>query len=297
MKKEEVLTYIESKGDSSFVIRTEEEENTFLANHAKEVEEKTIGPKIADLHTRYDNDVFSVTGLKKEPTEKSYDFIKRVLGDLKTKAEKASSFEKEISNLTKQIQDGTGDKKTLADLQAMQKAFDDLQTTKDKEITTLKTEHEKYRMKSDILSARAGLQFKKNIPEAAINSLVDQVVNSLIGIGSYQDGKLVFIENGVPMRNTHNALNPFTAQELLKERLKDVIDSGRQVNGGPDLNNEVIKQFDDKGKLVKMAMIIPDNITTKEALSKFLMTSGLLRGTEEYRIAYNTYSEGLKRES
>jgi hypothetical protein len=293
MDKTEALKYIETQGDKKFVVRTEEEETVFLTNHAKEVEEKNIGPKIGEVHSRYDEDIFAVTGLKKNPTEKTYDFVKRVMGEFKTKAEKSSVLEKEIGDLKKQIADGTGDKKTLADLEAVQKAYKELEDTKNKEVNTLKTEHEKFRMKADILSARSGLVFKKNIPEAAINSLVDQVVNDLINVGAYQDNKLVFLENGVPKRNPHNALNPYTANDLLKERLKDVLDAGRKIEGGPDIDKELTKEFDKTGKLTKIAMVIPDSVKTKENLSRYLIEAGLLRGTEEYTLAYKEYSANL----
>lgn len=293
MDKTEALKYIETQGDKKFVVRTEEEETIFLTNHAKEVEEKNIGPKIGEVHSRYDEDIFAVTGLKKNPTEKTYDFVKRVMGEFKTKAEKSSVLEKEIGDLKKQIADGTGDKKTLADLEAVQKAYKELEDTKNKEVNTLKTEHEKFRMKADILSARSGLVFKKNIPEAAINSLVDQVVNDLINVGAYQDNKLVFLENGVPKRNPHNALNPYTANDLLKERLKDVLDAGRKIEGGPDIDKELTKEFDKTGKLTKIAMVIPDSVKTKESLSRYLIEAGLLRGTEEYTLAYKEYSANL----
>jgi hypothetical protein len=294
MDKADALKYIETKGDSKFVVRTEEEDATFLTNHAKEVEEKTIGPKISELHSRYDSDIFAVTGLKKETTEKTYDFVKRVMAEFKTKAEKSSVLETEIADLKKQIINGTSDKKTLEDLAAVQKAYKELEDNKTKEITTLKTEHEKFRMKADILSARTGLVFKKNIPEAAINSLVDQVVNDLINVGVYQDNKLVFLENGVPKRNAHNALNPYTANDLLKERLKDVLDVGRKIDGGPDVNKELTKEFDTKtGKLTKIAMVIPDSVKSKEDLSRYLIEAKLLRGTEEYSLAYKEYSANL----
>jgi hypothetical protein len=96
------------------------------------------------------------------------------------------------------------------------------------------------------------------------------------------------------MRNPHNALNPYTADELLKERLKDVLDVNRKIDGGPGIDNEIVKEFDKKtGKITKIAMVIPDSVKTKEDLSKFLVTQKLLRGSQEYILAYKEYSESL----
>jgi hypothetical protein len=294
MKKDEVLKYIESKGDADFVIRTGEEDKTFLENYGKKIEEEVIPTKISELHNRYDDDVFAVTGLKKNPTEKTYDFVKRVLASYKTDAEKASTFTKEIADLKKQIADGTGDKKTLQDLEAMQKAYNDLQATKDKEITTLKTDYDKYKIRTEIMSATSGMVCKKGIPESVVNAYVNQVINELTGMASYQDGKLVFMKDGVPMRNTFNALNPYTAKELVEEKLKEIRETGKQSPGGPGISTEIVKEYDKtSGKLSKVAMVIPDSVKNKQDLSKYLIGQKLLRGTEEYNLAYKEYSQNL----
>lgn len=293
MKKDEVLKYVETKGDESFIVRTEAEEKTFLENYGKKIEEEIIPGKISELHTRYDDDIFSVTGTKKNPTEKTYEFTKRVLAEFKTKAEKTSILEKEITDLKKQIADGTGDKKTLADLEAVQRAYKELEDTKTKEITDLRTQFEKYKDESEIVSASSGLMFKKNIPETAIKSLVKQVIGDLTSIASRQDGKLLFLKDGVPMRNYHNGLNPYTADELLKERLKDVLDVNRKIDGGPGIESEIIKEYDKQGKIMKIALVIPDSVKNKGDLGKFLVSQKLLRGSQEYNKAYAEYSDNL----
>jgi hypothetical protein len=56
----------------------------------------------------------------------------------------------------------------------------------------------------------------------------------------------------------------------------------------------VIKEYDKaSGKLTKIAMVIPDSVKTKEDLSKFLISQKLLRGTEDYNLAYKEYSASL----
>lgn len=293
MKKDEVLKFIEEKGDADFIIRTGDEDKMFLENYGKKIEEEIIPSKISELHNRYDEDVFTVTGMKKNPTEKTYDFVKRVLASYKTDAEKSGTLVKEIADLKKQIADGTGDRKTHDDLEAVQKAYKELQEAKDKEIGTLKSDYDKYKIRSEIMSATSGMVFKKGIPESVVSAYVNQVVNDLTGISSFQDGKLVFVKDGVPMRNTFNALNPYTAKELVEERLKDIRETGKLSPGGPDISKEIIKEYDKSGKILKVAMVIPDSVKNKQELSKHLISQGLLRGTEEYNLAYKEYSQNL----
>lgn len=292
MDKAEALKYIETKGDSKFVVRTEEEENAFLANHAKKIEEEVIPSKISELHTRYDEDIFAVTGLRKNANEKTYDFTKRVLAEFKTKAEKASVLETEMDSLKKQITDGTADKKTLQDLEAVQKAYKELEDKHTKEVGSLKSEHEKFKIQSEIRAALTGMAFKKNIPEAALRALTEQTIGELTNQASYADGKLVFMENGVPKRNPHNALNPYTANEILKERFKDIIETGNPVKG-PGITDQMTVEKDNKGKVTKVNISVPESVRTREDLSKYLVTAGLLRGSEEYTLAYKEYSAAL----
>jgi hypothetical protein len=293
MKKDEVLKYVETKGDESFVVRTEAEEKTFLENYGNKIEDERVNPARKRIYDTIDEEVSKFSGDKRNPTEKTSEFYLRVLNGFKTKAEKVDIFEKEIADLKKQITDGTGDKKTLADLEAVQRAYKELEDAKTKEVTDLKTQFEKYKDESEIVSATAGLVFKKNIPEAAIKSLMKQVISDLTSIASRQDGKLVFLKDGVPQRNPHNALNPYTADELLKERLKDVLDTGRKIEGGPDLEGQVQIEKDKTGKIIKASIMVPDSVKTKVGLGEFLVSQKILRGTPEYLALYSEYGKDL----
>ena len=132
-----------------------------------------------------------------------------------------------------------------------------------------------------------------NLPEDAVKALTDQAINHLLSMAQFQEGKLVFVENGVVKRNPHNALNPYTAQELLAESLKNIIDPGIKAEGGPDVSGEIQYEKNKEGKITKVVMLVPDSIKTKEDLSKYLVSQGLLRGTQEYLAAYANYSPAL----
>lgn len=83
---EDVLTVLKADG----VYRTKEEEETFLSNYEKTIipqkVDAEIGNKIRETYDRLDKDIEEVTGLKKGPHEKTYEFNKRVLAKLKTDA-------------------------------------------------------------------------------------------------------------------------------------------------------------------------------------------------------------------
>lgn len=84
--REDVLTVLKADG----VYRTKEEEETFLSNYEKTIipqkVDAEIGNKIRETYDRLDKDIEEVTGLKKGPHEKTYEFNKRVLAKLKADA-------------------------------------------------------------------------------------------------------------------------------------------------------------------------------------------------------------------
>jgi len=295
MDKTEALKYIESKGDSKFVVRTEEEETKYLGGFELQVKERVGADTLAEIHNRYDQDILETTGLKRDPKlyPKTFDFNKKLLSEFKLKAEKADAYEKEINSLKEQIKNNSGDKQLKADLEDVQKKYKELQDSKETEVTKLRSEHEKFKAESLIRSALP-TKIKKNLPEEAVKALTDQTVAHLLSMAQFQDNQLVFVENGVVKRNPHNALKPYTAQELATEGLKNIIDSGKQITGGPDINNEVAFEKDDKGNIKKVNLVLPESVRTKEDLSKHLVSVGLLRGTQEYLAAYREYSPSLK---
>ena len=77
------------------IVRTKDEETTFLTNYENNIipgkVQAQIGEKIKAVHDQYDADILELTGLKKGSNEKTYEFNKRVLKDLKEKAESAAA--------------------------------------------------------------------------------------------------------------------------------------------------------------------------------------------------------------
>ena len=84
--REDVLAVLKTDG----VYRTKEEEQAFLDNYEKTIipqkVDAEIGNKIRETYDRLDKDIEEVTGLKKGPHEKTYEFNKRVLAKLKADA-------------------------------------------------------------------------------------------------------------------------------------------------------------------------------------------------------------------
>jgi hypothetical protein len=79
MLEPEASKYLETKGH---IIRTKDQDESYINT---QVEER-IKPKISELHKKYDEDFFEILGERKAPNEKTYEFAKRKLAELKESA-------------------------------------------------------------------------------------------------------------------------------------------------------------------------------------------------------------------
>lgn len=282
--KEEIIAFIKEKGgsDGDFIVRGKEEETTYLENFKTAEVEKAIGPRISEVHSRYDEDILGVTGLKKKPDEKTYDFNKRLLADLKAKADKLPTFEQEIASLKEKV-GKNADAKILADLENVRTEFATFKTAKEKELEDLRKETEVSRKKALIESEINAYEFDPSIKENVLKVYKETVINGLISGSEFRDGQLVFLDDkGNPLRNTANNLAAYTPAEIVGERLKDVIKQKRVIGGPP-------KPGEPKGT----PRSIPDTVKTKVELADHLMKEGLKRGSKEYDEAYLEMSKDL----
>lgn len=217
-------------------------------------ESSVIAQKTGSIYGDIDKDVLAVTGVAKVGTsEKTYEYLKRVLGEFKTKSESASDLQKSIDDLNKEkarlektITDGAGDAETKsqlaranAELAQTKTQFSELQTKLTEAEKTHNAEKFNMQVKHELGSATAGLKLKPEIPASAGTILIKQAVDKIHSMRPQyiDDGhggqRLVFCnENGVPMNNPENKLAPYTAAELLHKELADVLDKGRAQPGG-----------------------------------------------------------------
>ena len=282
--KEEIQNFIKEKGDSpeNFIIRTSDEEKTYLENFKSAEIERAIAPKISEVHSRYDEDILSVTGLKKRPEEKTYDFNKRVLAELKSKADKHPELEAEIASLKEKV-GKNADAKILADLENVRAEFAAFKTSKEKEVEDLRKETELSRKRAIIEAEVNSFEYDTTVKEGVLKVYRDNVINALLQASEFRDNNLVFLdEKGNPLRNQNNSLAPYTANEIVGERLKDVIKQKRVIPGAPKV-----------GDPKTPPKTVPDSVKSKVQLSQHLMSEGYKRGTKEYDELYSELGKDL----
>lgn len=222
---------------------------------SKNDEAAVIGTKIGALHGQYDADILSVSGIAKSDGEKSYDYLKRVLGGYKTKldgsktlAAQLKTSQDKVAELEKKIADGAADEAIKTQLKDARHQVTQLQsqlTAKSEELETAKKDYAKKEKDIQVsyafTAATSNLKFKADVSEPVKKILLAAAKDEILAKGTpdfIDDGnggtRLVLRDaNGNTINNPKNNLNPYTLNELVMETsLKDVIDSGKQQPGG-----------------------------------------------------------------
>lgn len=263
-------------------------------------ENQVINTKIGELHGRYDEDVKAVTGIEKKQGEKSYDYVKRVLGDFKAKIggatelqNKITGYETEIANLKQQISEGKGDEVIRQQLKDAQTELATLKTQYDTDKQAWANKEKEFsqqitsiQVDAQFEKAVAGLKFKAGYPEGVQKTLIKSTKDAILS--QYKpdwveaDGKKIMVfrdAKGEILRNKSNGLNPYTAQELISEQLKEVLDPGKKTTG---------TGTEDPGKGGVDTIEIVDiagaktQVQADEIIVKYLMQNGETRGSASF---------------
>lgn len=269
-------------------------------------ENAVIGQKIGEIHRQYDETILKATGIARNGDEKSYNYLERAAGDLKTKAESSTALETQIGDLKKEkarlekaIQDNGADAELKTQLQNVKAELEQTKT-QFTELQTKYTDAEKghaekvFGMQVDFELGQAtkGIKFKSELPESATQVLLSQALAKIKSnkpdfIDDGQGGqRLVFRnEQGAVINNPENKLNPFTASELLSKELKTmgVLDdkpkgggggTGGSGGGGGGNGSSSVDVSGARNK-----------IEANDIISKGLLAQGLTKGSAQFEEA------------
>lgn len=223
-------------------------------------EATVIGTKIGALHGQYDADIFSISGISKADGEKTYDYLKRVLGDYKTKLDGTKTLsaqleaqKKKVTELETKLAAGGSDEAVKQQLKDARHQVTQLQTqltAKTEELDNAKKDYEKKEKDLQVgfafTNATAGIKFKADVSEPVRKILLAAAKDEILAKGTpdfiddCNGGKKLVLRDaaGNTLNNPKNNLNPYTIEELVMETsLKDVIDTGKQQSGGGTKSN------------------------------------------------------------
>lgn len=273
-----------------------------IAEMSRNDENTVIGTKIGALHGQYDSDILNITGIAKNSNEKSYDYLKRVLGANKTDLETLATTKQElatarakVTSLEKKIAEGAQDETLKQQLKDTKQQVTQLQnqlTTKQKEFDTekqkLQTQLQATHIDYAFAAATSGLKFKSGITEGIQKTLLGAAKAEVLQRGTPEfqqnpDGtqKLVFRgADGNVLNNPKNNLNPYTFEELIAETsIKDVIDTGRQQGGGG--TGPLGNQGGGSSSVLDLSGI-KTQIEADKAIETYILSNGITRDSAEF---------------
>lgn len=134
--KDEVAKLLESDG---IIIRTKAEDDSYIKSQVENEVEVKIKDRIREVHNQYDKDFTEAFGDSKGPHEKTYEFFKRKMADLKKSAGAADPAEK-------------------ARIEALQTALQEKDAEYQEKIKDLETQHFKSKVSGVVDAALAGVK-------------------------------------------------------------------------------------------------------------------------------------------
>jgi len=277
-----------------------DEQKTAIVEMSKNDETTVIGQKTGEIYGGLDADILAASGIAKNGTEKTYDYAKRVIGEIKSQAGNAAELQTKVSDLEKEktrlegiIAKGGADAETKRQLEQAKTDLANVQSqyaTLKKDFDAAKAEHEKamfgVKIDGEFAKATSGIKFKADLPANVTSVLLQQAINKVKGMNpEYIDdgngGKvLAFMENGAVKRNPATNLQPYTAAELVAAELKTmgVLEEGRKQTGTGTTGTGT-------GTGTGTAVDISGARTQNEAheiIAKQLMAAGKINGSKEF---------------
>jgi len=267
-------------------------------------ENTVIGRKLADVHSQYDADVYSITGIQRGGNEKSYDYVKQVLGKYKAELNELPTIkgslqklETEKRDLEETIKSGKGSEAIVQQLKDAQSQIEGLKKTNETTIAELlnkvkekETEVSSIKVNSVFEKSLAAIKLKDEFSDSIKDVLINNAKNTILLSykADWVDGKMVFRDStGEIVRNPSNLQNPYTAEELLKANLKDALfveekKGGGGTGGTPPNIKETLDISTAKSQ-----------VEADDMIAKTLMKKGISRGT----TAFDTEFTKMRKEN
>lgn len=272
--------------EKKFVVRDEASDKTYLENYKKDVLEKEIGPRIAEVHTLYDKDIKELFGVDRTQDEKSYDYLKRAAKG------KLTGLEQKITELTDQIKKGDPTGALTKKLEEAEALYQKTIKERDDELATLKGQVANSAKATKLMEAYVDVKkkFKASLPaffaKYEKQALDEILAKSVLGT----DGKL-YQGDGSGGIKKDASFNPVPIEKLLIEEFKDVIDDKAPAGGagsGKGSDNKI-----DPNTLNKDNFERPAEVKTQEQLMTYMLEIGLVRGTKVFNEIYSKHGQGL----
>ena len=190
---------------------------------------KEIGSHFGKELSEIDVTLSEHLGIDKEGNEKTNAFIKRVIPTLKT----------ELDTLKKAKEDGLSGSESLKAerdslLEKLNTSAKEKEELENSFKTTLTNKDKEFIVNAEL----SKLTFKEGIADIVLAPAKKEFINSVLSKSTLEEGKLVFKDEGVTIRNDKN--EPITVFELASKEFESVLSTDNVIKGlgnGDNTNN------------------------------------------------------------
>lgn len=274
-----ILQALQQKG---LVVRTPEEEQTFLSNYEQNVLEpkiqlgykERIGEEVKNIYNRIDEDIYNATGQRKRPDQKTYDHLKEVLSIRLDETSKV---------LKSQIESLSEKASTLEQQLIQEKEQFSKKMTEYKVNSTFDSEFAKRTIAVPSTISDEG--HKKAYIEQQINAMKSNIFQKY-QYADTQNGMVFLKQDGTPVLNPKTA-TPATAEDLLTlEFGYYFVDTSKQGGLGSGGKNEKGEPLNSNDVELSQIKAMTDKDEQRLRFAKFMAKNNMIVGSKEHSAAY-----------
>jgi len=307
MTLQEILDKIKEDQDLgkklAVAMSTTDSGKEILSNFAKAEFEKNVKETVSEIHNRYDNDIFEITGERKKDGEKTYDFVKKLVADGKKLKDSSGGNEsdkiKSLEVKIKELQDGGEANKHWKEIHEsavakFEKEKAELQgNAKEKE-----AEFNKMLILNDFKKGMSSVSFLDSVPEEAVKAMTDSLESRVLSTAKIVDGKVVYQkQDGTPWLNEE--YKPATPEQIYMESLGSVIKKSENSSGGSapkDGGKSSIVSVGEGDKATKKLVLDRAKFSTKLEFQKHAAEVLQKQGVSRNDDSYNSMLDGAYKE-
>lgn len=278
---------------------TTEKGKEIIGNKAEAIYKNKIGDEVSRIHSQYDNDAFEILGEKPSSNPdggkvKTYDFIKDKLSELKTLREQKDSLTKdaEVQRLNSEIERLKKEGGGAHWEQTFNTAKGEWETKENQykqQLEDLNKGIYTSSVENSINTAKAGLKFNPDVPQSAIDALYGSVKSALIANSKKEGDNIVYLKpDGSAILNKE--YKPASAEEILKERMNDVLLKSNDNPGGGaqdtiagSIKTTKVEGKDDQKSLVLDTTKFKTRVEFMKVVSETLKAEGIAKSNPAYQ--------------
>lgn len=263
--------------------------SAFIENANKSYFSENLSTEVSKIYNGVDNDIFELTGKRKEASQKTYDFVKETIKGFQDKISgfgddsKVKEYKDKIAELEDKVKNGESSSHWKQSFEEIRSTLETKTGEYENQLKDLRGQLLNGSVQTDLNNGLTGLSFNKDLPQAVVDSFVSQHKSDLMQYAKVENGAVTYHDaEGKPILDKQ--YRPATAKYLLEDKLKEILaTNGGQSGGGA--KNRLQTSGSGDSAISKLVISTPYS-TRQEWLSQAEQTlaeSGITRSDERYQ--------------